>query len=236
MPTRSLTGRYGYGSYEISIDPSFSSTLLPLLDRGVVFVVAHVRGGGEMGRTWYESAKFGTKALTFTDFITCGRALVARRVTTPTQLTIEGRSAGGLLVGAVLNMAPDLFNGAIGGVPFVDVLTTMADASIPLTTGEWEEWGNPNVAADFETIKAYSPVDNVKPGVAYPAVLFTAGLHDPRVGYWVSSRLCVPFDSLLVALSWCHCELEACNSLVWAGASVGRLPGMGGVYVCISSS
>lgn len=180
---------YGYGSYEISIDPSFSSTLLPLLDRGVVFVVAHVRGGGEMGRTWYESAKFGTKALTFTDFITCGRALVARRVTTPTQLTIEGRSAGGLLVGAVLNMAPDLFNGAIGGVPFVDVLTTMADASIPLTTGEWEEWGNPNVAADFETIKAYSPVDNVKPGVAYPAVLFTAGLHDPRVGYWEAAKM-----------------------------------------------
>lgn len=197
LRTRYRIGRYGYGSYEISIDPSFTSTLLPLLDRGVMFVVAHVRGGGEMGRTWYESAKFGTKALTFTDFITCGRALVARGVTTPSQLTIEGRSAGGLLVGAVLNMAPDLFNAALAGVPFVDVLTTMADASIPLTTGEWEEWGNPNVAADFDTIKAYSPVDNVKAGVAYPAVLFTAGLHDPRVGYWVSLQSTTSFGILL---------------------------------------
>lgn len=224
LRTRCLVGRYGYGSYEISIDPSFSSTLLPLLDRGVVFVVAHVRGGGEMGRTWYESAKFGTKALTFTDFIACGRALVARGVTTPAQLTIEGRSAGGLLVGAVLNMAPDLFNGAIAGVPFVDVLTTMADASIPLTTGEWEEWGNPNVAADYETIKAYSPVDNVKPGVAYPAVLFTAGLHDPRVGYWVSRW------SGTFALShddcWCGRELATLCACAWAGATAGMPFGM----------
>jgi len=197
--TSQATHLYGYGSYEISIDPSFSATMLPLLDRGVIYVVAHVRGGGEMGRTWYESAKFGTKVLTFTDFIACGRSLVERRVTSPAQLTIEGRSAGGLLVGAVLNMAPDLFNGAIAGVPFVDVLTTMADSSIPLSCGEWLEWGNPNTAKGFKDIAAYSPVDNVRDGVAYPAVLFTAGLNDPRVGYWEAAKMVVKLRAATTA-------------------------------------
>lgn len=131
---------YGYGSYEISIDPSFSSHILPLLDRGVTYVIAHVRGGGEMGRTWYEDAKYLTKRKTFDDFVACAEYLVDQKITTPSQLTCEGRSAGGLLMGAVLNMRPDLFQAAIAGVPFVDVMNSMCDSTIPLTTGEWMEW------------------------------------------------------------------------------------------------
>ncbi|KAJ0408750.1 hypothetical protein P43SY_001974 [Pythium insidiosum] len=178
---------YGYGSYEICIDPSFVSTILPMLDRGVIYAIAHIRGGGEMGRTWYENAKYKTKINTFTDFIACGQHLVDTGVTSPSMMTCEGRSAGGLLMGAVLNMRPDLFTAAIAGVPFVDVMNTMRDASIPLTTGEWEEWGNPNEAEYFHYMLSYSPYENVKPQ-AYPNILVTSGLYDPRVAYWEPTK------------------------------------------------
>ena len=173
---------YGYGSYEVSIDPSFSMGRLPLLDRGIVFVIAHIRGGGEYGREWYEAAKFETKKKTFEDFCACAEHLVKTKRTTPDLMSMEGRSAGGLLMGAVMNMRPDLFKAAIAGVPFVDVLNTMSDPSIPLTTGEWQEWGNPHQQKYFDAIKEYCPYTNVgaKP---YPAVLILAGLYDPRVLY-----------------------------------------------------
>ncbi|KAG7388280.1 hypothetical protein PHYPSEUDO_012806 [Phytophthora pseudosyringae] len=160
---------YGYGSYEIPIDPSFVSSILPLLDRGVIYAIAHIRGGGEMGRTC------------------CAEHLVSAGYTSPSKMTCEGRSAGGLLMGAVLNMRPDLFTAAIAGVPFVDVMNTMSDASIPLTTGEWEEWGNPNEKAYFEYMLSYSPYENVRQQ-AYPNVLVTSGLYDPRVAYWEPTK------------------------------------------------
>ncbi|GAB0490272.1 hypothetical protein MMPV_001504 [Pyropia vietnamensis] len=181
---------YGYGSYGSSVDPYFWPSRISLLDRGIVHIVAHVRGGGEMGRTWYEAARLGTKNVTFTDFIAVGRALVERGVTTSAMLSYEGISAGGLLAGAVLTMEPDLARaGVILGVPFVDVLVTMADPSIPLTTGEWLEWGNPNTRGGYDDISVYSPVDNVQPGTDYPPVLLTTGLMDRRVGYWEATKM-----------------------------------------------
>lgn len=173
---------YGYGSYEVSIDPSFSMARLPLLDRGVIFAIAHIRGGGEFGREWYESAKFETKKKTFEDFCACAEHLVTTKRTTPQLMSMEGRSAGGLLMGAVMNMRPDLFKAVIAGVPFVDVLNTMSDPSIPLTTGEWQEWGNPHEQKYFDAIKEYCPYTNVGEK-EYPAVLILAGLFDPRVMY-----------------------------------------------------
>ncbi|KAH9181903.1 hypothetical protein AeNC1_016119, partial [Aphanomyces euteiches] len=178
---------YGYGSYEIPIDPSFRSTILPLLDRGVIYVIAHIRGGGENGRTWYESAKYLTKINTFTDFIACAEHLIEAKYTTPKQMSCEGRSAGGLLMGAVLNLRPDLFTAAIAGVPFVDVMNTMSDATIPLTTGEWAEWGNPNEMKYFQYMLQYSPYENVK-AQDYPSLLVTSGLFDPRVAYWEPTK------------------------------------------------
>lgn len=182
---------YGYASYGISIDPAFNANRLPLLDRGVVCAIAHCRGGGEGGRAWYEAARFETKPKSFSDFVSCAELLVDSGRTTPQQMSMEGRSAGGLLMGAVMNLRPDLFRAVIAGVPFVDVLNTMSDASIPLTTGEWEEWGNPNDCGKyFEAIKGYCPYQNVA-AKDYPAALVVAGLHDPRVLYsepakWVS--------------------------------------------------
>lgn len=178
---------YGYGSYEACIDPSFVPSILPMLDRGVIYAIAHIRGGGEMGRTWYENAKYKTKINTFTDFISCAEHLVAAGITSPSMMTCEGRSAGGLLMGAVLNMRPDLFVAAIAGVPFVDVMNTMSDATIPLTTGEWEEWGNPNEVEYFQYMLSYSPYENVK-RQAYPNILVTSGLYDPRVAYWEPTK------------------------------------------------
>ncbi|CEG46830.1 serine protease family [Plasmopara halstedii] len=178
---------YGYGSYEVAIDPSFITSILPLLDRGVIYAIAHVRGGGEMGRTWYEDAKYKKKINTFTDFICCAEHLIEAGYTSPSKMTCEGRSAGGLLIGAVLNMRPDLFTAAIAGVPFVDVMNTMSDATIPLTTGEWEEWGNPNERTYFEYMLSYSPYENVKQQ-AYPNILVTSGLYDPRVAYWEPTK------------------------------------------------
>jgi len=181
---------YGYGSYGICMDPYFSASRLALVDRGVVFAVAHVRGGGEMGHhRWYEAAgKYLAKRNTFTDFVDCAEALVASGVAKPGALSCEGRSAGGLLVGNVVNMAPDMFCACIGGVPFVDLMVTMCDPSIPLTTEEWEEWGNPNEEKYYEYMMSYSPIDNVREGVAYPKMLIVSGLNDPRVAYWEPTK------------------------------------------------
>ncbi|KAL7090718.1 hypothetical protein ACP275_12G058800 [Erythranthe tilingii] len=173
---------YGYGSYEVCIDPYFKASRLSLLDRGFIFAVAHVRGGGEMGRPWYEDGKLLKKKNTFTDFIACAEYLIEKKYCSKEKLCIEGRSAGGLLVGAVINMRPDLFKAVVAGVPFVDVLTTMLDPTIPLTTSEWMEWGDPRKEEFYFYMKSYSPVDNIT-AQNYPAVLVTAGLNDTRVLY-----------------------------------------------------
>lgn len=179
---------YGYGSYEISIDPGFSSLRLSLLDRGWAFAIGHPRGGGEMGRGWYENGKLADKPNTFDDFIACGRALIEEGVAAPDALAIRGGSAGGLLVGAALNRAPDLWAAVVAEVPFVDALNTILDPTLPLTVIEWEEWGNPIESADiFEVMASYSPYENI-PAVALPPVLATTGLHDPRVGYWEPAK------------------------------------------------
>jgi oligopeptidase B len=186
---------YGYGSYEASMDPSFSSLRLSLLDRGFVFAIAHVRGGGEMGRRWYEEGKFLAKPNTFTDFVACARALVAAGTTTPDRLVARGGSAGGLLMGAVANLAPELFRAIVAEVPFVDCLTTILDETLPLTVLEWEEWGNPVEDPEiYAVMKSYSPYDNVRSvdeqglPLRYPDILATAGLSDPRVGFWEPAK------------------------------------------------
>ena len=178
---------YAYGSYGHSLDPSFSITRLSLLDRGVIFAIAHIRGGEEMGRRWYEDGKLLRKMNTFTDFIDAGRWLVAQQYTAPDRLFAMGGSAGGLLMGAVANLAPDLWAGIVAQVPFVDVVTTMLDDSIPLTTGEYDEWGNPNDPDYYHYIKGYSPVDQVK-AQAYPPMLVTTGYHDSQVQYWEPAK------------------------------------------------
>ena len=178
---------YGYGSYGYSMDPRFRSPRLSLLDRGFVYAIAHVRGGSEMGRYWYEDGKLLKKKNTFTDFIDCAEYLIDEQFTAPEYLFAEGGSAGGLLVGAVVNMRPDLFKGIIAAVPWVDVVTTMLDDSIPLTTSEYDEWGNPNEKKYYEYMLSYSPYDNVKPK-DYPAMLVTTGLHDSQVQYWEPAK------------------------------------------------
>ncbi len=179
---------YGYGSYEISIDPTFSASRVSLLDRGVVFAIAHVRGGGELGRHWYEAGKLAHKTNTFTDFIACAEHLVRAGYTSPARLAARGGSAGGLLMGAVANLRPDLFRAIVAEVPFVDALTTMLDETLPLTVTEWEEWGDPvHDPAIYALMRSYSPVDNVR-AQDYPAILATAGLNDPRVQYWEPAK------------------------------------------------
>lgn len=178
---------YGYGSYETSIDPGFDSNRLSLLDRGCAYAIAHVRGGGEMGRQWYEQGKLLHKRNTFTDFIACAEFLISSGYTSSNRLAIMGASAGGLLVGAVATMRPDLFQVVVAKVPFVDAINTMLDPSIPLTTAEYEEWGDPARPDHYDYIKSYSPYDNVKAG-AYPHMLVTAGLNDPRVHYWEPAK------------------------------------------------
>ena len=178
---------YGYGAYGISIDPWFDPARLSLLDRGFRFAIAHVRGGQELGRRWYDDGRLGRKRNTFTDFIACAEHLVRERFTSSGRLYAMGGSAGGLLVGAVLNRRPDLFAGAVAQVPFVDVLTTMLDDTVPLTTGEYDEWGDPRERAAFDDILAYSPCDNVA-ARAYPALLVLAGLHDSQVQYWEPAK------------------------------------------------
>jgi len=180
---------YGYGSYGACIDPTFDYKRLCLLDRGVTFVIAHIRGGGEMGRSWYEEGgKYLTKTNTFDDFRDCAAHLIESGVTSSEHMAGVGRSAGGLLIGAVANRSPHLFKALVADVPFVDVITTMADPSIPLTTTEWEEWGNPNMEKYFEYMKSYSPVDNIRGDISYPAMLVTGGLHDPRVAFWEPAK------------------------------------------------
>ncbi|NQX14647.1 S9 family peptidase [Rathayibacter sp. VKM Ac-2857] len=175
---------YGYGSYEASIDPGFSIARLSLLDRGVVFAIAHVRGGGEMGRSWYEEGKTLAKRTTFTDFVDSARHLVEAGFTTPERLVAQGGSAGGLLMGAVANLAPEAFAGILAQVPFVDALTSILDPSLPLTVIEWDEWGDPLHDPEvYAYMKSYSPYENVREGVAYPRILATTSLNDTRVLY-----------------------------------------------------
>ncbi|HEY0021725.1 MAG TPA: S9 family peptidase [Longimicrobium sp.] len=178
---------YAYGSYGSSTDPAFSIANLSLLDRGVVYAIAHIRGGQEMGRSWYDQGKMMNKRNTFTDFIAVAEHLVNERFTSRERLGIRGGSAGGLLMGAVVNMRPDLFKVVIADVPFVDVINTMLDASIPLTAGEWEQWGNPQNEEHYRYMLSYSPYDNVE-AKAYPTMLVTTGLNDPRVAYWEPAK------------------------------------------------
>jgi oligopeptidase B len=177
----------GYGSYGYSFDPAFSSNALSLLDRGWVVAIAHIRGGEEMGRAWYEAGKLLQKRNTFSDFIAAAEHLVAEGYTAPERLAITGGSAGGLLMGAVTNMRPDLFRAVVAEVPFVDVVNTMLDATLPLTVIEYDEWGNPDDPAYYEYIRSYSPYDNVS-SKDYPHILATAGLNDPRVAYWEPAK------------------------------------------------
>ena len=179
--------QYGYGSYGITIDPSFSSVRLSLLDRGFVFAIAHIRGSQYLGRPWYENGRMLSKKNTFRDFVSCSKFLIENNYTSKDHLYAEGGSAGGLLMGAIMNMAPEIYNGVISAVPFVDVITTMLDETIPLTSSEYDEWGNPNDKEYYDYMKSYSPYDNVRK-VEYPNTLVTTGLHDSQVQYWEPAK------------------------------------------------
>jgi len=178
---------YAYGSYGMTMEPYFSTTRLSLLDRGFIYAIAHVRGGEDMGRMWYENGKLLKKKNTFTDFIDCSKHVIAEKYTSAEHLYAEGGSAGGLLMGAIINMNPELYNGVIAQVPFVDVVTTMLDDTIPLTTGEYDEWGNPNVKKYYDYMLSYSPYDNVKEQ-DYPNLYIATGLHDSQVQYWEPAK------------------------------------------------
>ena len=178
---------YGYGSYGASIDAAFASPRLSLVDRGFVYAIAHIRGGQELGRQWYDDGKLLKKKNTFSDFVACAEFLISERFTNSEKLFAMGRSAGGLLMGAVSNLRPDLFKGVVAEVPFVDVVTTMLDASIPLTTGEYDEWGDPHKKEFYDYMLSYSPYDNVA-SKTYPAMLITGGLHDSQVQYWEPAK------------------------------------------------
>lgn len=178
---------YGYGSYGISTDPYFSSSRVSLLDRGFVYAIIHTRGGSEMGRHWYDDGKFFKKKNTFTDFIAGTEYLINQKYANPKKVFANGGSAGGLLMGAIMNLRPDLYNGVIANVPFVDVVTTMLDSSLPLTTGEYEEWGNPNNKKYYDYMKSYSPYDNVA-ALNYPSLLVTTGLNDSQVSFWEPAK------------------------------------------------
>jgi oligopeptidase B len=195
---------YGYGSYGASMDASFNSSRLSLLNRGFAFAIAHIRGGQEMGRQWYEDGKMMKKINTFNDFIDAGQYLVKENYTSKEHLYAQGGSAGGLLMGAVINIAPDLFHGAIAQVPFVDVVNTMLDESIPLTTNEFDEWGNPKNKDAYMYMKSYSPYENIEKK-AYPHLLVTTGLHDSQVQYfepakWVAKLRAMKTDNNLLLL------------------------------------
>ena len=178
---------YAYGSYGASMDAYFSSIRLSLLDRGFIFGIAHIRGGEDLGREWYDNGKLLKKKNTFTDFVDCSKYVIEQKYTSPQHLYAEGGSAGGLLMGAIINMAPELYHGVIAQVPFVDVVTTMLDDSIPLTTGEYDEWGNPNDKEYYDYMKSYSPYDNIT-AQNYPNMLVTTGLHDSQVQYWEPAK------------------------------------------------
>jgi oligopeptidase B len=178
---------YGYGSYGVSMPVAFSATRVSLLDRGLIYVIAHIRGGGELGEEWREAGRMEKKMNTFNDFVDCAQWLVDNHWTTPAQLVTSGGSAGGLLMGAVLNQRPDLFRAAIVQVPFVDVLNTMLDATLPLTTEEYIEWGNPNIKEQYTWMRAYSPYDNLK-AAAYPNMLVNVSYNDSQVPYWEGTK------------------------------------------------
>ena len=186
-PTGNPTLLYGYGSYGVTTDAYFSVSRISLLDRGFVYAIAHVRGGEEMGRQWYEDGKLLHKKNTFTDFIACGESLVAEKYAAKDQLFAMGGSAGGLLMGAIINMRPELWKGVVASVPFVDVITTMLDETIPLTTSEFDEWGNPKDKTYYDYMLSYSPYDQVK-ALAYPHLMVTTGLHDSQVQYWEPAK------------------------------------------------
>ncbi|MBT8185545.1 MAG: prolyl oligopeptidase family serine peptidase, partial [Eudoraea sp.] len=179
--------QYAYGSYGATIDPYFSTIRLSLLDRGFIYALTHIRGGQYLGRPWYDAGKLLNKKNSFTDFIDCSEFLISKNYTSAKHLYAMGGSAGGLLMGAVVNMAPHLYNGVIAAVPFVDVVTTMSDESIPLTTGEYDEWGNPDDKVYYDYMKSYSPYDQVK-AQEYPNILVTTGLHDSQVQYWEPAK------------------------------------------------
>jgi oligopeptidase B len=201
---------YSYGSYGFSMDAYFSSTRLSLLDRGFVFAIAHIRGGEDLGRHWYEDGKMLKKVNTFSDFIACAEHLIQKNYTSPAHLYAMGGSAGGLLMGAVMNMRPDLFHGLVANVPFVDVVTTMLDESIPLTTGEFQEWGNPKDKEYYEYMLSYSPYDNVG-AKEYPNLLVTSGLHDSQVQYWEPTKWVAKLRELKTDtnLLFLHTNMEA---------------------------
>jgi oligopeptidase B len=178
---------YAYGSYGMTLEPYFSTTRLSLLDRGFVYAIAHVRGGEDLGRQWYEDGKLLKKKNTFTDFIACSKHVIKEKYTSEKHLYVEGGSAGGLLMGAIVNMNPELFNGIIAQVPFVDVVTTMLDETIPLTTGEYDEWGNPNKKSYYKYMLSYSPYDNVE-RKDFPNMYISTGLHDSQVQYWEPAK------------------------------------------------
>ncbi|HEV8525237.1 MAG TPA: prolyl oligopeptidase family serine peptidase [Terriglobales bacterium] len=178
---------YGYGAYGFPLDVDFSSARLSLLDRGVIYAVAHVRGGGEMGKRWHDEGRMLDKKNTFSDFIACAGHLIAEHYTDPGKLVIQGGSAGGLLVGAVTNLRPDLFRAVVAEVPFVDVINTMLDDRLPLTTGEYEEWGNPKDKIYYDYMKSYSPYDNLA-AKDYPAMLVETSINDSQVMYWEPAK------------------------------------------------
>ena len=214
--------QYGYGSYGATMDPYFSSTRLSLLDRGFAFAIAHIRGGQYMGRPWYEEGKLLKKKNSFTDFIDVSQFLIDQGYTSAEHLYAMGGSAGGLLMGAVINMAPELYHGVIAAVPFVDVVTTMLDESIPLTTGEFDEWGNPKEAEYYHYMKSYSPYDNVAP-LNYPNLLVTTGLHDSQVQYWEPAKWVAKMRTLKTGSSLLvmHTNMDAGH-----GGASGRFEGL----------
>ncbi len=196
---------YGYGSYGMSIPAGFSTNAFSLVDRGFVYAIAHIRGGKDKGYRWYKDGKLAKKTNTFKDFISAGRYLAETKFTSAGRIVAQGGSAGGMLMGAVANMAPELFAGVIADVPFVDVLTTMLDDTLPLTPPEWPEWGNPIASAeDYATIAAYSPYDNVR-AQGYPNILATGGLTDPRVTYWEPSKWVAKLRAIEDRRRTCSC-------------------------------
>ncbi len=201
---------YGYGSYGLSETASFSQTKVSLLDRGMIFVIAHIRGGGELGEEWRDAGRMARKMTTFTDFVSCAEWLIKNNWTSADKLAVNGGSAGGLLIGASLNLRPDLFRAAVLDVPFVDVINTMLDASLPLTTGEYVEWGNPAVKEEYAWMRPYSPYDNVK-AAAYPDILVNVGLNDSQVPYWEGTKYVAKLRSLRTdkGLTLLHCEMGA---------------------------
>jgi oligopeptidase B len=209
---------YAYGSYGISSNVTFNSSRFSLVDRGVVYALAHIRGGGDLGKKWHDAGRMQNKMNTFTDFIACAEHLKRDKICAPDRLVIQGGSAGGLLVGAVTNLRPDLFTGVLAQVPFVDVINTMLDESLPLTVGEFEEWGNPKVAADYAVMKKYSPYDNLH-AASYPAMLVKTSLNDSQVGYWEPAKFVAKLRSLDIGAKP---VLFKCNMGAGHGGASGR--------------